>query len=314
MSSENKEYSIERLSKTNLVDVEKLHQAVYGNAAPADFFSNKYDTAYTGVEFTGFIAYNNNQFPVAYYGVIPCFIQYGDKIILAAQSADTMTHPKHRYKGMFVELSNICFELCRHIGIQIIFGFPNQNSFHGAIHKLGWQMTETMDCFSMPVNAIPWEMFSRQFSFLKGVYSKYIQLTLQKYLLTPTGITNSVISADYGGIYRDQDYLKYKTYFTRHVIRIGLTSFWIKINNGLIIGDIEGVTDDFDEVLNKLKKLARKLGVSQIQFHSSPHTQLHRLFAERYKAVPSFPVLFQDFESGIPIDKIKFTLADIDIF
>ena len=33
---------------------------------------------------------------------------------------------------------------------ELIYGFPNQNSYHGAI-KLGWQMTEMMECFKIPV-------------------------------------------------------------------------------------------------------------------------------------------------------------------
>src|SRR5262245_14588136 len=94
----NGEYQVARLSRENLKDLERLHFEVYGIAVAADFFLRKYDTAYTGVEWVGFIAYDGDEGPVAYYGVIPCFIQSKSRIILAAQSADTMTHPLHRRK------------------------------------------------------------------------------------------------------------------------------------------------------------------------------------------------------------------------
>src|SRR6476469_514417 len=133
------EYVVRRLSSDTLKDVESIYEAVYQKKAVPDYFAVKYNTAYTGVEYVGYIAYNNKNLPIAYYGVIPCFLQVGNEKFLAAQSADTMTHPGFRFKGMFVELSNLTFELCKKLRIRLIFGFPNQNSYHGAVHKLGWQ-------------------------------------------------------------------------------------------------------------------------------------------------------------------------------
>jgi len=140
INTDSKEYTVVRLNKDNLKDVAVLHEAVYGIAPAPAYFPKKYNTAYTGTEYVGFIAYNPQNIPVAYYGVIPCFIQHGTEIMLAAQSADTMTDPQHRYKGMFVDLSNLTFKLCRELSIHLIFGYPNQNSYHGAIHKLGWKL------------------------------------------------------------------------------------------------------------------------------------------------------------------------------
>lgn len=313
-SLENTEYTIERLNKNNLKDLEKLYAAVYGKPASNNFFFKKYDTAYTGARYIGFIAYNNDGTPVAYYGVIPCFIQYGNNVILSAQSADTMTHPKHRYKGLFVKLSTCTFALCRIENIHILFGFPNQNFFNSAVHKLKWIITETMDCFIIPVSTIPLEKLSTKFSFLKMQYENYKRWVLKRFLTTQTGVANSVFMDGYGGVHRDENYLNYKAYSSTDVLRIGRSSLWIKINNGLVIGDMEVASDDFDEVMNKVKEVTRRLGVKRILFHSGKHTRLHSLFAERYKIVSSFPVIFQDFESGIPLDKIKFTFADIDIF
>src|ERR1700744_762988 len=117
-----KEYSIERLSKNNLGDLDKLHHAVYSKHHPADYFEKKYDTAYLGVEYLGYIAYNSQHTPIAYYGVIPCFIRYNNQLYMAAQSVDTMTHPKYRFKGLFVQLANLTYDLCQEEGINLIFG------------------------------------------------------------------------------------------------------------------------------------------------------------------------------------------------
>ncbi len=310
-----KEYTVTRLSKNNLADLAFLHKEVYGIAAMPGHFNKKYETAFTGTEYVGFIAYNDQQIPVAYYGVIPCFIRYGDKTILAAQSADTMTHPKHRYKGMFVELSNLTFELCRSLNILLVFGFPNQNSYHGAVNKLGWKMTEEMVCFSIPVKALPLQKIAGKIKLLKKIYERYCRKLLSKKMLAVTGIPNSVIKDGFAGILRDDDFLNYKSYSTSKVIRLGEVKAWIQIKNILLLGDIEGVnTTNFNEVINELKRVTAKLGLRQIQFHCSPGTSLYDLFSKNYSATPSYPALFQDFGSAIVPGKIKFTFADIDIF
>lgn len=314
-NSENREYTVTRLNRNNLADVAKLHAEVYGTAVADDYFPNKYNTAYTGVENAGFIAYNPDNKPVAYYGVIPCFIEYENKVMLAAQSADTMTHPLHRYKGMFVELSNKTFDLCRELGIRLIFGFPNHNSYHGAVNKLGWKMTETMACFIIRVKSLPFESLSKKSGLLKKAYKQYSQFIMKRNLLPLQGITNSVIADGFAGVYRSVDYFSYKTYSPSVVIGMENAKIWISTKYGLVIGDMEGVHKmNFTSLINMLKGIAKRLGLREIQFHCSPGTGLHDFFAAKYKATPSYPVLFQDFGSVIPPEKIKFTFADIDIF
>jgi hypothetical protein len=312
---QSREYSITRLSKDNLDDVAKLHAEVYGRVAAPVYFLKKYNTSYTGVENVGFIAYNADKLPVAYYGVIPCFIKYKNTIILAAQSADTMTHPRHRYKGMFVELSVMTFGLCRDLGILLVFGFPNQNSYHGAINKLGWQMTGAMTCFTIPVKTLPLQSLSKRLTIFNQLFQRYTRFILRKKLSPVYGVANSVLADGFAGVYRSDDYLFYKNYNPAKVISIEGAQLWISDKYGLMIGDMEGITEkNFTVVINKLKGIAKSLGLRRVQFHCSPGTSLHELFAASYTATPSYPVLFQDFGSPVPIEKIKFTFADIDIF
>jgi len=307
-------FHTERLSKKNLSDLDILYHTVYNKPQPANYFAKKYDTAYTGVEYVGFIAYNEENLPIAYYGVIPCFIRHGDKLFLAAQSGDTMTHPKYRYKGLFVQLANLTVDLCADEGISILFGFPNQNSLHGFLVKLKWQMTETMACYTIPISIFSVEGFSRRLPFMKDFYQKYQQRILKEYLVSMKGIENSVFTDGFAGINRNAHYFNYKTYNDTQVIKIGKSLLWIKIKNGLIIGDIKCAEEDFDDTMNKVKKLAFRLGIKQIQFQTSHQTQLSAMFSERYDAIPSFYVLFKDLGANIPLDKIKFTFADIDTF
>ncbi len=311
---ENKDYCFERLSKKNLSDLNVLHSTVYNKPHSTGYFLKKYDTAYTGVEYAGFIAYNNQHDPVAFYGVIPCFIRYNEQLLLTAQSADTMTHPKYRYKGLFVQLANLTFDLCKEEGIGFIFGFPNQNSLHGFLIKLQWQMTETMDCYIIPTGIFSVENIATKMPFLKRLYKIYQQQILKKYLQPQKGIENSVFKDEFAGVNRNAQYFDHKTYHATQVIKIGQSLLWIRLKNGFIIGDINCTDEDFDDTMNAVKKLARKLGLKQIQFHTSHQTKLSALFGQSYRSIPSFHVLFKDLGARIQFEKIKFTFADVDTF
>ena len=309
-----KEYTIVRLSSDIIKDMATLHSRVYSTSVSEEYFKKKYNTVYTGIENVGFLAYDKRNEPVAYYGVIPCFIRSGNELILAAQSADTMTHPQHRYKGMFVELSNMTFDLCKSLNIRLVFGFPNQNSYHGAVTKLGWEETETMNLFTVPVKTLPLYSLCKKIKCAR-LYRWYKEFILKKMTVHEYGISNSVIKDGFAGVYRSGEYLMYKSYNPTKVLQIGDCKIWISSKQSLLIGDMEGVNENnFDGVIRRLKSLAKRSGIRKLQFICCQDLNLNRLFASSFKGEKAFPVLFQDLGSPVPLHKIKFVLADIDIF
>lgn len=307
-------YRIERLDKNRVNDLSRLHKAIYNSRFPNDHFAKKYDTAFTDVQYVGYIAYDRENNPIAYYGVIPCFIQYNGKIMLAAQSADTMTHPLHRYKGLFVKLAQCTYDLCKENGILFVFGFPNQNSRKGLVDRLGWTITENMYRFTIPVKSIPIETLFGKFGWKKWIYEKHSKGVLKSFLTNEKGLSNSSIMEGFGGVYRDNKYLEYKTYSRTIVVAVGNARVWIKIKNGLDIGDIDLGNEEPTFIIDSLRVIAKRLGVTQISFQISPGTRLYSLFEREFEAIPSFPIGFKDFGAGISFHKIKFTFADIDIF
>jgi hypothetical protein len=309
MHSDTTDYRIERLSPNNLGDLDRLYHAVYGLDRTAPDFQKKYATAYTGASYIGYFAYDRHGTPAAYYGVMPCFIQYDSKPILAAQSGDTMTHPDHRNKKLFVRLCLKTIELCRQQHISLIFGFPNQNSA-GINGQIGWTTTGNLEGFQIPVTTLPLRGLTRRLPFLQGIYRTYSQTLLKKYLLPEKGIAGSTPC----GILHNEAWFNYKTYSKTYVIRLGKAKAWISLSDVMTIGDIQDNGQDLDDTLRRIKKLAARLGFRNIFFHTSPGTPLHRQFAQRFRPFTSFPALFNDLGSGIPLEQLKFTFADIDIF
>jgi len=307
-------YKTTRLDKNRLADVAHLHTEVYGVTPAKDHFSKKYETHYTGVENIGFLAYDALGKPVAFYGVLPCLIQCGQRIVLAAQSADTMTHPDHRNKGLFIKLARLTFDLCKEVDVKLVFGFPNQNSYRG-LEKLGWITTEVMERFNIPVRALPIESLSSKFNWSRAIYFSFARSLLRKHFYSRQGLANSLISACCGGIYRDEKYLQYKTYSPSQAMQLGPCKIWYKIQSGFIIGDMEAATaHNFETTIDELKKICRRLGVKEIIFQTSPGTLLSDLFARNVSPAASFPVMFLDLGSDQDLTKVKFTFADLDIF
>ncbi|MBV9986080.1 MAG: GNAT family N-acetyltransferase [Chitinophagaceae bacterium] len=311
--TENTGYRTERLSAANFHHLPLLDAAVYNRTVPEGFYQRKYNTAYTGLERIGFIAFSSDGTAIGYYGVIPCFLRYRGRQIISAQSADTMTHPGYRFKGLFVELARLTYALCKENGIGLVIGFPNQNSYHGAVQKLGWKMTDTMSCFTIPVKTIPLEKLAAKFS-MQTLYHRIAGSILKKYAVPRTDIGNPLLDEGYGGIDRNAAYMAYKTYTFNQVIRLGGGTAWVKLRNGLVIGDLRVKDEEFIPTLKKLRRLAALTGTRQLQFHISPGTRMHALFTRNYQAAASFPVLFQDLHSGLDLTVFKFSFADIDIF
>ncbi len=311
--TEVKPYTVERLNNANLCDVEKLHTAVYGRIPETGYFYKKYNTSFTGLIYVGYVAYNAERMPIGYYGVLPCFIKLEGRRILAAQSADTMTHPEHRLKGLFVDLANRTFQLCSELGIELLFGFPNQNSLPGFINKLGWTTTGSMSVFIIRQPVTLQMIINR---FLKKLWSSYTNRQLNKSNLVQNGFTSSIFEDGFGGIDRDETYLNYKTHNKTYTIKLGQSTLWLKLTPyALVLGDILLKPEDFDAVIRQLKKLAGKVGLKEIHFHASDGTSIHQLFAGYLTATPSFPVIFKELgASKIETELLKFTSADIDTF
>ncbi|AYL96014.1 GNAT family N-acetyltransferase [Mucilaginibacter celer] len=307
-------YRIERLTEERLPDLTRLHEAVYQKNITPDFFKRKYNTAFTGVMYVGFLAYDGNR-PAAFYGVIPCFIDCKGEKVLAAQSADTMTHPNHRGKGLFIELAELTYQLCRNEGIRTLFGFPNQNSLPGFVNKLDWQIGGNMECFIIPVKTLPLQKLADKFPFLKNLYNGFVKRRLKPYLSPRNGIRNSVIDEGYAGVKRDPDYVDYKTNYTNSfTIKVDTTLVWFKINDGLFIGDIDLALNDLDKIIPQLQKIAGKLGLQKIIFQADKRTVLYMLLKNHAQPIPSFPTIIKNLGADLPVHKMAFTFADIDIF
>jgi len=312
------DYIFVKLTKENINDLIPVYKKAFNKDVSADYLIRKNSTDAFGLSFTGFIAYHSiTNEAAAFYGVFPCLVKCKDQIFLAAQSGDTMTHPAHQGKGLFIKLALMTYDYVKSNGVKFVFGFPNQNSYPGFVKKLNWQHVEDMHAYLVRVHCITWIRFKKTFHLPDSLFYKYSKLILSAWKKGKVPFENSVVDREFAGIYRNNEFFQYKTYEKSFVLSINGKSVWLKTDgNYLLIGDMERCSEEeFKKVIKKLKTLAFLLGLPYLRYHCSPDVYFEKFFAEialRYET--SYPVGWCNFNSGLELKNLKFTMCDNDTF
>ncbi|MGZ5190799.1 MAG: GNAT family N-acetyltransferase, partial [Flavisolibacter sp.] len=202
--------------------MKELFQSAYGMDIDEAQFYKKYNTSPLGHPVIGFIAVHIvTNSPAAYYGVFPVKVLINGKEVLAAQSGDTMTHKAHQKKGLFVHLAKLTFEECSKKGIEIVFGLPNKNSYHGFTQKLNWQQIDEVIRYDLKstVRRLPFLKIFRKLNWNK-LHNRFVHSILRDYIVhVDKDFTNS-LSTELGKIKRDKFYLDYKAEEYKYFIQL----------------------------------------------------------------------------------------------
>jgi len=310
------EYKIEKLNSTNLKDLLPIYENAFGYQVPIDFLLKKQDTSTFGLSFIGFIAYDNFNNPVGFYGVYPCYVLHQNKRYLVAQSGDTMTHNEHTGKGLFTKLALATYDFCKENGIHLVFGFPNKNSYPGFIKRLGWIHFDNMIPYLIRVKCIPWLRLKNTFKFPQSLHDRWCNFILSSQT-NGAPFQSSCLTDETPIVDHSIDFFKYKTYGENHLIQLNGINIWVKFDDTfLLIGDFERCDENtFLTTIRSLKKLAFKMGLPHLRFQTSSGTWGERLFKKH--GIPmevKYPVGGINFTNVIPLEKMKFTGADNDTF
>lgn len=295
-------YTIRRIRPEDIPELENLFHQVYKRPAASGYFEKKLATGYTGLEHAGFIASSIQGETVASMCMVPWFILLNGRKIKAAQLTDGMTHADYRRKGLYGQLTSCNFDLAKQSGIELIFGFPNQDALP-ALLKNGWEQQQQMDRFEIPVKrSILW------------YYNRLLRSNRSR-LPEPSGEIHSVLRDGFDGIERSRDYINYKLSLGDYgIIQSSSGKAWIKARSDLSIGDMMVEDEGFNGLMKLVYKEAARNACSKIHFQCSRGTSIHHLFEKRYRAIPSFPVIIKKIHPDLNTAMIKFTYADIDIF
>ena len=73
-----------------------------------------------------------------HYALARTKMSWQGEVVSSSLSMTTMTHPDYRRKGLFRLLAESCYLQAFQNGIELVYGFPNENSYYGFVNKLEW--------------------------------------------------------------------------------------------------------------------------------------------------------------------------------
>lgn len=309
-------YRFERLTASNLGDLAVIYASAFGKETSVDYLRQKFDTSAFGHAHVGFLAYAEGGGPAGFYGVFPCMVSYNGRSYLCAQSGHTMTHRDHQGKGLFTTLAQRTYDLCRELGIHLVFGFPNRNSYPGFVRKLDWEHVNDLHAYVVRVRTLPWVRLKTMLKLPASIHRAWCNTVLG--LCSKGGpFTNSVLEHGVAGVDRSPEFFAYKAYEPSLVIRLHGIDVWVKVNDDfLLIGDLARCdTQTFAKVIGSLKRLAASMGLHHLRYHCTEGACFQAFFAEIGREMEtSYPVGGINFTNVIPLDRLHFTMADNDGF
>lgn len=311
-------YQTEQITDNSYQDIQSLYLLSFGLAYSLDYVSQKYDTEKFGLKNIGMLAKSEENDLAGYYGVFPSRMSYKGVDYLVAQSGDTMTAPDHRKKGLFTKLAKETYALSKSQGIKLVFGFPNENSYPGFKHKLEWEFHGFMQRFSFDVKTIPFCEISSKWTKLKPLYKRFVKNRIAKYQIEMDQIDfdSFNFSKVNGNIKKDKDFFSYKLK-KENVFVVLIDGFQLLINTDthLYVGEVAKIEENqTDQLLDSVKKLARKLGCKKAIFTLSENHWLFPLLDKNNTPSESLPIGFYMIDQTIDPQEIQFSNADYDTF
>ena len=311
------DYDIQRLSKEKLVDVARIHKLVYKHEISPEVLLKKYDTAYLGVEYCGYLAYYDGE-PVAFYGVLPVASHWGDRVEISAQSMDSMTIETHQRKGLFSLLANKTFELAKELGVTFVWGFGTDVSERAVIEKLNFRCEERVQGYRFVARKRALDKLFNKAPFLRPMVENRTKHILQKHATNRTFQGSLYTMTDCPMMTRNAAYFQHKSFTDTFVIELENVLFWIKLHphHGIMIGDIEaGCEAKLRIGILAFKALADRHGLGTFMFQTSPGTPTEKVALELADSIfPSWGVCYLPLGSAFPLEKLKITWGDLDTF
>jgi hypothetical protein len=217
---------------------------------------------------------------------------------------------------LFVALAERERELCEEAGVGFLYGFPNEEAYPIWIHKLGYEHSDDLVEHALPVRTLPVEKASHRLGPLRGIYERYLHGRLQSRVPADLLLENSLVADGFAAIDRDASFHAYKRAFgDSRVVATPGGRAWISVWHSLMIGDLEARTDaELEQTLRALERLAARLGVDRIVLQASKDTRFSRFLAGRAGSSRELPVIHRDLGSGIPKERLRYTLGDLDNF
>lgn len=308
-------YRYERFNQDKIDDLLLLFLESDKRKVSREKFVMKYQTDYLGVAYVGFLAYDENNKPAAFYGVIPteAHNKHGEPI-LVAQSADTITHPKHQKKGLFVKLAEMTYQLATELEIHFLYGIPNYLSYPGFVKKLGWTHDGNLQKFNIHLKTIPIGNLVKRYPVFNPLYQKYCSLIFRIFTQKPKNETFTECKHEFQ-ILATPNFISYKNYTSKHIRQISACDVWFSQESFLKIGEIQGLNEqNVGPLIKRLKLIGFLVGAHKIVYQCNTIHENCDLLSKHIEPEEGLPIIFKNLSNQYEITDFAVKFADVDTF
>ena len=308
-------YEFVQIEKNHLSKLLPIFEDAFGVSPSLNSLKNKHDTNFTGCSEMGYIAYDNLNEAVAFYGVFPIYVIASGKKLLISQSGDTMVKKNHSGKGLFTQLAKQTYDLCKKNKIKAVFGFPSYTSYYGFIKKLNWSHIENLSKFHFYILTIPLTLFFYRFKLFQKIHKSWVSFVLS-FFSSGIFFKSSTSLECNNEVFRDKNYWIYKMLNKDiHLIKINNCNIALKVNKYIEIGDIDYKSlSDLKKIIQYLKFLSFIFGINIIKFYCSPSCRIEDSLKSIKLPTKGLPIGFRTFSPDANLSKVKYTYLDMDTF
>lgn len=154
-----------------------------GNAAifNKDFWEWKYKNNNAGFFPNWIFLAKYREQVIGHYAMLPIYLDLFNKIVLCAQSVDTLTHRDFRGEGIFTSLASRCYKNVMKDGVDIMIGYPNMYSYPGFVSKLNWNSPFVVEELAFVLNQKRVDVMKRSNPLLKSLSESLIRTKEKKW-------------------------------------------------------------------------------------------------------------------------------------
>lgn len=306
-------YTFRKVTNNNIGDVARAFNKTRGTQKPASYFQAKFKSP-IDAEYIGCLVYDENNEPVTHAGIIPRMMNYEGERFVVGMCIDTVTVVEHQRRGLFKAATEYVIEEAAKAGLQLLFRFPNPNTYKGLMKHLNFDHTTDFYLFNIKTACIfPMVKVLNKFSLwkLRHLYFRFI-CNLPWYR-TKRDMKNSVDAEGYAGVVHDKGFFEHKEFSENYLIRIGSDRIWFRAGDGILIGDME--VENYDVFMEGLRRFCLLAGIHQVKFIVVEGTNAYIRLQKYTTPQKNLPVCIKDISGkSYDLKKIKFSFADHDDF
>ena len=303
--------------ETTPEDVYQLMQNKHrtsGKKIKREFFHKKYSRSYYNDNplVSKLIYFNNSA--VAHVGAFPMTAVVNKKTYPILQIGDIITHSDHTGKGLFSELMKAIIADAKEKDYTFLFVVPNASALPIFINKFKWQKTQENVIFSLKIKTFFLNKVINKIKLIP-LYEKLFDSVNKKYLIN-RDIENSPTRSnnDQDRIFKDSGFYNYKTYAKNYLYKFNNGDVWLKLDDGILIGDFQ-IQKLIEDLMLELSLFAKKRGIHNLKIHQSISSPYYNYFKKRgYTEHDSLPVLTYRIDQNIDLSNWLTCMADYNTF